>query len=54
MYFSIAPENRNDKKFFHELYDAVKRRFTINYTAKFLADAAYDSIDIYQELIMTT
>ncbi len=50
LYFAIAPANRNDKKFFHELYDAVKRRFRINYAAKFLADAQYDSTDIYQEL----
>lgn len=48
----IAPANRNDKVFFHKLYDAVKARFGIhrNYNAKFLGDAAYDSTDIYQEL----
>ena len=46
----IAPANRNDKKFFHELYDAVKRGFRINYAAKFLADAQYDSTYIYQDL----
>jgi len=50
LYFAIAPANRNDKTFFHELYNAVKRRFRINYTAKYLADAQYDSTDVYQEL----
>ncbi len=48
--FTTASANRNDKTFFHELYDAVKRRFTINYATKFLADAQYDSTDVYQEL----
>lgn len=46
----IAPANRNDKKFFSGLYNAVKKRFTINYEAKFLADSQYDSTDVYQEL----
>ena len=48
----IAPANRNDKIFFHELYNTVKERFAVHMkpNAKFLADAAYDSTDIYQEL----
>ena len=50
--FEIAPANRNDKVFFHKLYAELKERFnrSINYRMKFLADAAYDSTDIYQEL----
>ncbi len=50
--FEIAPANRNDKIFFHKLYSTVKERFNIhlNPNAKFLADAAYDATDIYQEL----
>lgn len=48
----IAPANRNDKKFFHRLYGSVKSRFKVhlNYDAKCLLDAAYDSTDIYEEL----
>ena len=48
----IAPANRNDKVFFHGLYDAVKRlyRVHLNPNPKYLADAAFDSTDIYQEL----
>lgn len=46
----VETANRNDKRLFHELYDAVKRKFSINCEAKFLADSAYDSTDIYQEL----
>lgn len=48
----IAPANRHDKTFFHRLYGTVKDEFHIhmNPDAKFLADAGYDSTDIYQEL----
>ncbi len=48
----IAPANRNDKIFFHGLYNTVKERFRIylNYNAKCLLDSAYDATDIYQEL----
>ncbi|MCL4389383.1 transposase [Candidatus Marsarchaeota archaeon] len=48
----IAPANRNDKIFFHKLYDAAKRlhRVHLNPNPKYLADAAFDSTDIYQEL----
>lgn len=48
----IAPANRNDKIFFHKLYDAVKRlyRVCLNPNPKYLADAAFDATDIYQEL----
>ena len=48
----IAPANRNDKVFFHKLYDEVKRlyRVHLNPNPEYLADAAYDSTDIYQEL----
>jgi len=48
----IAPANRHDKTFFNRLYSITKDRFNIhlNYNPKFLADAAYDSTDIYQKL----
>ncbi len=46
----VAPANKHDKKFFHELYDRIRRGFAINHEAKFLADSAYDSTDIYSEL----
>ncbi|MGC8629274.1 MAG: hypothetical protein ACP5T4_03660, partial [Candidatus Micrarchaeia archaeon] len=32
------------------IYVDIKNMFTINYDAKYLLDAAYDSTDIYQEL----
>ena len=43
----IALANRNDKIFFHELYNTVKERFAVHMkpNAKFLADAAYNSTD---------
>jgi hypothetical protein len=48
----IAPANRHDKTFFHRLYRIAKETFHVHLTpnAKFLADAGYDSTDIYQEL----
>ncbi|MEM0094993.1 MAG: transposase, partial [Candidatus Micrarchaeaceae archaeon] len=46
----VAPANRHDKVFFHRLYDRVKALFRIGFDAKFLADAAYDATDVYQEL----
>lgn len=48
----IAPANKHDKTFFHSLYTTLKQRFgtQMNYDAKFLGDAGYDSTDIYQEL----
>lgn len=46
----IAPANRQDKTFFHKLYDRAKTLFVMRSDAKFLADAAYDGTDIYQEL----
>ena len=48
----IAPANRNDKVFFHKLYDAMKRlyRVHLNPNPKYLADAAFDSTDICEEL----
>ncbi|MEM3744710.1 MAG: transposase [Candidatus Micrarchaeaceae archaeon] len=46
----VAPANRHDKVFFHRLYDRVKALFRMGFGAKFLADAAYDATDVYQEL----
>jgi hypothetical protein len=46
----VAPANKHDKTFFHKIYGGIKSMFTINYDAKYLLDAAYDSTDIYQEL----
>ncbi len=46
----VAPANKHDKTFFHRIYGRIKNMFTINYDAKYLLDAAYDSTDIYQEL----
>ena len=48
----IAPANRHDKTFFHRLYAIAKETFHVHMVpdSKFLADAGYDSTDIYQEL----
>ena len=48
----IAPANRHDKTFFHRLYAIAKKTFHIHMVPdlKLLADAGYDSTDIYQEL----
>ena len=48
----IASANKHDKTFFHRLYGIAKDSFHvhINYNPKFLADAAFDATDIYQEL----
>ena len=48
----IASANRHDKTFFHRLYAIAKETFHIqmSHNPKFLADAGYDSTDIYQEL----
>ena len=48
----IAPANRHDKTFFHRLYAIAKKTFHIHMVpdSKLLADAGYDSTDIYQEL----
>jgi len=49
---TVATANRHDKKFFYLLYNKVKQLFGINpfNNVKLLADAAYDSTDIYKEL----
>jgi len=44
--FIIAPANSHDSKFFKILFNRVKDNFTIQYMAKFLADAAYHSTKI--------
>jgi hypothetical protein len=46
----IRPANTNDKKLFKELFHKVKYNFYFGSVVKFLADAAYDSTDIYKEL----
>lgn len=48
----IAPANRHDKTFFSRLYAKIKDIFHVHMRmdAKFLADSAYDSTDIYKEL----
>jgi hypothetical protein len=48
----IAPANRHDKAFFHRLYAIAKKTFHVHVApgSKFLADARYDSTDIYKEL----
>lgn len=48
----IAPANRHDKVFFRKLYDKMKRlyRVHLNPNPTYLADAAFDSTDIYEEL----
>ncbi|MGC8670115.1 MAG: transposase, partial [Candidatus Micrarchaeia archaeon] len=46
----VAPANKHDKTFFHQIYGGIKNMFVITYDTKYLLDAAYDSTDIYQEL----
>ncbi len=48
----IAPANRHDKTFFHRLYAIAKKTFHIHMVpdSNLLADAGYDSTDLYQEL----
>lgn len=46
----IEPANTNDKKLFEKLFGFVRNTFTFNYNAKYLADSAYDSTDIKEEL----
>jgi hypothetical protein len=46
----IEPANTNDKKLFEKLFRFVRNAFTFNYKAKYLADSAYDSIVIKEEL----
>lgn len=48
--FCIAPGNRHDKLFFKQLFEGVKTKFSIAYSAKCLLDSAYDSTDIYENL----
>jgi transposase len=47
---SIEPANKHDKTLFAKLFGEVKNTFTFNYFAKYLADSAYDSTDIKEEL----
>jgi len=48
--FSLEPANRHDKTLFPKLFGEVKERFTFNCFAKYLADSAYDSTDIKEQL----
>jgi hypothetical protein len=48
--FSIEPANKHDKTMFAKLFRSMKKVFTFNCLAKYLADSAYDSTDIKEEL----
>lgn len=48
--FSIEPANKHDKALFAKLFGEVKGKFTFNCLAKYLADSAYDSTDIKEQL----
>jgi transposase len=48
--FFIAPANMHEKRAFRRLFDEVKSKFVFSFMAKYLADAAYDSTDIREEL----
>ena len=48
--FCIKPANMHDKKLFAKLFGEIKEKFTFNCSAKFLADSAYDSTDIKEQL----
>ena len=42
--------HKHDKTLFAKLFMYVKENFTFNYFAKYLADSAYDSTDIKEQL----
>jgi hypothetical protein len=46
----IESANTNDNKLFGRLFEHVRNAFSFNYNAKYLADSAYDSTDIKEEL----
>jgi IS5 family transposase len=48
--FWIAPANRNEKMTFRRLFEDVKSRFAFAFGAKYLADSAYDSSDVREDL----
>ena len=48
--FSIEAANKHDKTLFARLFWEVKEKFTFNCLAKYLADSAYDSTDIKEQL----
>jgi transposase len=48
--FCLEPANKHDKTLFAKLFGEVKNAFTFGYFAKYLADSAYDSTDIKEQL----
>ena len=48
--FYIAPADRHEKKTFLGLFEEVKRKFTLALGGKYVADSAFDSYDVREEL----
>ena len=48
--FSVEPANKHDKTLFAKLFGNLKETFSLNRSAKYLADSAYDSTDIKEQL----